>query len=86
MIERQDVGGRRSRRRIGEFLAVGKNTPKLDVRIEVRERLLRRDGSLGGGETDAVSPENVFCRACERASSASDIRHFFSLNSVYEIP
>jgi hypothetical protein len=44
------------------------------------------DGSLGGGETDAMSPENVFCRACERASSASDIRHFFTLNSVYEIP
>jgi hypothetical protein len=44
------------------------------------------DGSLGGGETDAISPENVFCRACERASSASDIRHFFALNSVYQIP
>ena len=44
------------------------------------------DGSLGGGETDAISPENVFCRACERASSASDIRHFFTLNSVYAIP
>jgi hypothetical protein len=44
------------------------------------------DGSLGGGETDAISPENVFCRACERASSASDIRHYFTLNSVYEIP
>ena len=44
------------------------------------------DGSLGGGETDAITPENVFCRACERASSASDIRHFFTLNSVYEIP
>ena len=44
------------------------------------------DGSLGGGETDAISPENVFCRACERASSASDIRQFFALNSVYQIP
>ena len=44
------------------------------------------DGSLGGGETDAISPENVFCRACERASSASDIRHFFTVNSVYAIP
>src|SRR5260370_26970693 len=43
------------------------------------------DGSLGGGETDAISPENVFCRACERASSASDIRHFFTVNSVYRI-
>jgi len=44
------------------------------------------DGSLGGGETDATTPENVFCRACERASSSSDIRHFFALNSVYRIP
>ena len=44
------------------------------------------DGSLGGGETDATTPENVFCRACERASSSYDIRHFFTLNSVYEIP
>jgi hypothetical protein len=43
------------------------------------------DGSLGGGETDAISPQNVFCRACDRASSASDIRHFFALSSVYEI-
>ncbi len=44
------------------------------------------DGSLGGGETDATTPENVFCRACERASSSSDIRHFFTANSVYELP
>jgi hypothetical protein len=44
------------------------------------------DGSLGGGETDAITPQNVFCRACERASSAYDIRHFFTLNSVYAIP
>lgn len=43
-------------------------------------------GSLGGGETEAISPENVFCRACERASSLSDIRHFSALNSAYEIP
>src|SRR5262249_38595772 len=44
------------------------------------------DGSLGGGETDATTPENVFCRACERASSSFDIRHFFAVNSVYQIP
>jgi hypothetical protein len=44
------------------------------------------DGSLGGGETDATTPENVFCRACERSSSSSDIRHFFTANSVWEIP
>ncbi len=44
------------------------------------------DGSLGGGETDATTPENVFCRACERASSSFDIRNFFTVNSVYELP
>jgi hypothetical protein len=44
------------------------------------------DGSLGGGETDATTPQNVFCRACGRASSSYDIRHFFALNSVYQIP
>jgi len=44
------------------------------------------DGSLGGGETDATTPQNVSCRACERASSSYDIRHFFTLNSVYQIP
>lgn len=44
------------------------------------------DGSLGGGETDATTPENVFCRACERASSSFDIQHFFTANSVYELP
>jgi hypothetical protein len=44
------------------------------------------DGSLGGGETDAITPQNVFCRACERASSAQDIRHFFTANTVYELP
>src|SRR5262249_46266232 len=44
------------------------------------------DGSLGGGETDATTPQNVFCRACERASSSSDVRQFFSLNSIYQIP
>jgi hypothetical protein len=44
------------------------------------------DGSLGGGETDATTPENVFCRACERASSASDIRQFFAMNAIYQIP
>jgi hypothetical protein len=44
------------------------------------------DGSLGGGETDATTPENVWCRACERASSSFDIRHFFTASSVYELP
>jgi hypothetical protein len=44
------------------------------------------DGSLGGGEADIISPENPFCRACDRADSAQDFRHSFSANSVYELP
>src|SRR5262249_27440771 len=44
------------------------------------------DGSLGGGEADAVAPQNVFCRACERASSDQDIRHVFSTIGVYRLP
>ena len=69
---------------------------QLSVRRQARAGLLLaanymwshaiNDGSLGGGETDAITPENVFCRACERASSASDVRHTFTLNSVYQIP
>jgi hypothetical protein len=44
------------------------------------------DGSLGGGEADIVSSQNPFCRTCDRADSAQDIRHFFTANSVYELP
>jgi hypothetical protein len=44
------------------------------------------DGSLGGGEADVISPQNPFCRACDRASSSQDIRHFFTANWVYELP
>jgi hypothetical protein len=44
------------------------------------------DGSLGGGETDATTPQNVFCRACERASSSYDIRHSLTASAVYALP
>lgn len=44
------------------------------------------DGSLGGGEADIISAENPFCRTCEKASSAQDLRHFLTLNSVYTLP
>jgi hypothetical protein len=44
------------------------------------------DGSLGGGETDSVAPQNVFCRSCERASSDQDVRQYFSMNSVFQMP
>jgi hypothetical protein len=43
------------------------------------------DGSLGSGVEDDF-PENVACRACERASSDEDARQSFSLSSVYRIP
>jgi hypothetical protein len=42
------------------------------------------DGSVGGGE--AIVPENVGCRSCERASSMFDIRHYFSASSLWQIP
>jgi hypothetical protein len=42
------------------------------------------DDSTGGGETDY--PEINGCRTCDIASSDADIRHTFSLNSVYRLP
>ncbi len=42
------------------------------------------DGSIGGGE--AVFPQFLNCRACERASSDQDVRHVFTTNSVYSLP
>jgi hypothetical protein len=42
------------------------------------------DGGIGGGESDL--PQNVFCRACEKASSDFDVRHTLNLSSVYELP
>ena len=42
MVERQNLGRRRFRRRVGELLAVGKDVGKLDVRVEVAEQNLRR--------------------------------------------
>jgi hypothetical protein len=42
------------------------------------------DGALGGGEADF--PQNVNCRACERASSDQDARHVWNVNLVFELP
>ena len=42
------------------------------------------DDSTGGGETDY--PEINGCRTCDTASSDEDIRHVFSLNTVYQLP
>jgi hypothetical protein len=42
------------------------------------------DDGIGGGESD--TPQNVFCRACEKASSDDDVRQVFNLSAVYELP
>ena len=42
------------------------------------------DDGIGGGESD--TPQNVSCRACEKASSDFDIRHIVNGNVVYRLP
>jgi hypothetical protein len=42
------------------------------------------DGAVGGAE--ASTPENVSCRSCERASSAFDVRSYFSASGLWRIP
>jgi hypothetical protein len=42
------------------------------------------DGSIGGGESD--TPQNSFCRSCDKASSDFDVRHLFNLSTVYALP
>src|SRR5271165_3895493 len=42
------------------------------------------DGSIGGGESD--TPQNSFCRTCDKASSDDDIRQTFNLSAVYALP
>ncbi len=42
------------------------------------------DGSIGGGESD--TPQDSFCRACDKADSDDDIRQTFNLSAVYSIP
>jgi hypothetical protein len=42
------------------------------------------DGSIGGGESD--TPQNSFCRSCDKASSDFDVRQLFNLATVYELP
>ncbi|MCX6593402.1 MAG: TonB-dependent receptor [Acidobacteria bacterium] len=41
---------------------------------------------FSAGGDDAGYPQNVSCRACDRASSDFDIRHSFQFNSLYELP
>jgi len=42
------------------------------------------DGSIGGGESD--TPQDSFCRSCDKASSDDDIRQVFNLSAVYQLP
>ena len=42
------------------------------------------DGSIGGGDSD--TPQDSFCRSCDKASSDFDIRHSFNLSTVYALP
>jgi hypothetical protein len=42
------------------------------------------DGSIGGGESD--TPQDSFCRACDRASSDDDVRQAFNLSGIYRLP
>ena len=42
------------------------------------------DDGIGGGESD--TPQNIFCRACEKASSDDDVRQTFNVSAVYMLP
>ncbi len=42
------------------------------------------DGSIGGGESD--TPQDSFCRSCDKASSDDDVRQVFNLSGVYDLP
>jgi hypothetical protein len=42
------------------------------------------DGSIGGGESD--TPQNSFCRSCDKGSSDDDVRLMFNLSAVYQLP
>jgi hypothetical protein len=42
------------------------------------------DGSIGGGESD--TPQDSFCRSCDKASSDDDVRQIFNLSAVCQLP
>jgi hypothetical protein len=42
------------------------------------------DGAVGGAE--AIAPENISCRSCERASSQFDMRSYFTSSAIWKIP
>jgi hypothetical protein len=42
------------------------------------------DGSIGGADSD--TPQNSFCRSCDKACSGNDVRSVFNLSTVYVLP
>jgi len=42
------------------------------------------DGSIGGGDSD--TPQDSFCRACDKGDSDYDVRQLFNLSAVYGLP
>jgi hypothetical protein len=44
------------------------------------------DGSMGSGDGDSFTPQNVGCRACDKADGVWDVRHSVNANLVYELP
>jgi hypothetical protein len=42
------------------------------------------DGSIGGGDSD--TPQNSFCRSCDKGSSDFDVRQMVNLSAVYALP
>jgi hypothetical protein len=44
------------------------------------------DGSMGSGDGDSLTPQNVACRVCDRGSGTFDVRHVVNANAVYELP
>ncbi|HUA19475.1 MAG TPA: carboxypeptidase regulatory-like domain-containing protein [Bryobacteraceae bacterium] len=42
------------------------------------------DGSIGGGESD--TPQDSFCRACDKASSDDDVRQMLNASAIYNLP
>jgi hypothetical protein len=42
------------------------------------------DASIGSGE--AMSFQNMGCRACDRSSTNIDVRHTMTMNAVYQLP
>ena len=42
------------------------------------------DGAVGGAE--AIAPENINCRSCEKASSQFDMRSYLTTSAIWKVP